>query len=93
MVLHAAKASRTQRSDEEPDLVSIILRWILDNMKLKILQLIENLKSLISKSLESPQNENTNAELKHGFEEMIVSTVLLSTITLMIVLVTRAYGA
>ncbi|XP_021748541.1 uncharacterized protein LOC110714344 isoform X2 [Chenopodium quinoa] len=92
--VNQAKSSRHQRSDEEPALVSMILKWILDNMKLKVLQLIESLKSVVSKSFESSQNKNTtNPELKHGFEEMIVSTVLLSTITLMIVLVTRAYGA
>lgn len=94
--LNQAKARGPQRSGEEPDLVSFILKWILDNMKHKVLQLIETLKSLVSKSLEPPQNPNTNPQLKHensGFEEMIVSTVLLSTITLMIVLVTRAYGA
>lgn len=64
----------------------------MDKMKLKILELIETLKTVLSKNFESPQNENSNQELNHGFEEMIVSTVLLSTITLMIVLVTRAYG-
>ncbi|CAO2813700.1 unnamed protein product [Amaranthus hypochondriacus] len=92
--LKQAEARRNQnRSDEEPDLVSVILKWVLDKMKLKILELIETLKSILSKSFESPQNEKKNTELRHGFEEMIVSTVLLSTITLMIVLVTRAYGA
>ena len=72
---------------------SVILKWVLDKMKLKVLELIETLKSVVSKSFESPPNDKKNTELRHGFEEMIVSTVLLSTITLMIVLVTRAYGA
>ncbi|KAL2892504.1 Protein GrpE [Bienertia sinuspersici] len=85
--LNQAEASK---SGVDSDFASAIL----DNMKLRIWQLIETLKSLlVNKSYESSQIKNTNTELKQGFEEMIVSTVLLSTIILMIVLVIRAYGA
>jgi len=92
--VRAGTLSRTQGLNEgEPHLVSMILRWILDNMKLKVVELIDVLKSVVNNSARSPRKENSNPGLKHQFEEIICSTVLLSIITLMIVLVTRAYGS
>ena len=92
--VHAANMSRPQGPNHgELDLVSMILRWILDNMKLKVVELIDVLKSLVNNSSGSPRKQNNNPGLKHQFEEMICSTVLLSIITLLIVLVTRANGS
>lgn len=92
--LRQARLSRPQGLNEgELDLVSMILRWILDNMKLKVVELIDVLKSLVNNSSGSPRKQNNNPGLKHQFEEMICSTVLLSIITLLIVLVTRAKGS
>ena len=80
-------------SDEELDIVSMTLRWILVSLKLKVMELIDVLKSIVNRNFGSTQKEKGIKGPKHTFEEEICSTILLSVVSLMIVLVTRVFGS
>ncbi|GAB4844309.1 hypothetical protein Ancab_037672 [Ancistrocladus abbreviatus] len=84
------KVNRLQGSQQELDLVSQILRWILDITKAKVVEIIDKLRILVDGLFEAPQEEKTNVT---HLEEMLRSSVLLSIIILLIVVVTRANGA
>jgi hypothetical protein len=92
--LSAAKEVRPQSSSEKPDLATMIVDWILDIAKAKVLELIEQFISLVTMIFQPPEQkkkfaaQNTDGRL----DEKLRSSLLLSVIILLIVVVTRAHG-
>ncbi|GMH17220.1 hypothetical protein Nepgr_019061 [Nepenthes gracilis] len=87
--LQGVEVGRLQRSMEEADIFSQILRWILDILTAKAKELIDKLRSIFDEILGAPGKKN--AAIDH-LEEMLGSSVLLSMVILLIVVVTRING-
>ncbi|KAH7848311.1 hypothetical protein Vadar_001096 [Vaccinium darrowii] len=91
--LSAAKEERPQSSSGKPDLATMIVEWILDIAKAKVLELVEQFISLVTMVLQPPEQkkklaaQNTDGRL----DEKLRSSLLLSIIILLIVVVTRAH--
>lgn len=82
-----AECRRPQISDE-PELSIDILSWILEIIKVKVVELIENFQSLMNDLLQSPKIEKAaldDAELKGK----VRSSMLLSVVILLIVILAR----
>ncbi|XP_043690287.1 uncharacterized protein LOC122641033 [Telopea speciosissima] len=84
------KDAISQRSDGSPDTTASILKWILDNTKAMVMELIEKLTKLVNDMFEPPQKENT-AATTDLFEKRLRSSLMLSIVVLLIVVVTRAH--
>lgn len=95
-LVSAAKEERpqAQSSSEKTDLATMIVDWILDIAKAKVLELIEQFISLMTMIFQPPNHKknlvaaNTDGRL----DEKLGSSFLLSIVILLIVVVTRARG-
>lgn len=85
-----------QSENEEPELSTRIMRWIMDVTKAKIMQLIETFQSLVNEMFlppETPPSVNPTADDEDQFEAKVRSSLLLSVVILLIVVVTRFHKA
>ncbi|KAL6289930.1 hypothetical protein ACE6H2_007440 [Prunus campanulata] len=85
-----------QSENEEPELSTRIMRWIMDVTKAKIMQLIETFQSLVNEMLlppETPPSEKPTADDEDKFEAKVRSSLLLSVVILLIVVVARFHKA
>ncbi|KAJ4949999.1 hypothetical protein NE237_026831 [Protea cynaroides] len=84
-----AEDASSQSSDESPDTAATILKWILDNTKAKVRELIERLTKLVNEVFQPPEeNEAATTSL---FEDRVRTSLTLSIVVLLIVVVTRAH--
>ncbi|XP_043718030.1 uncharacterized protein LOC122665976 [Telopea speciosissima] len=83
--------ANSQRSDESPDRAASILKWILNNTKAKVLELIEKLRQLVNEVFQPPQKEKNTSATTDLFENRLRTSLLLSIVVLLIVVVTRAH--
>ncbi|XP_042510924.1 uncharacterized protein LOC122086249 [Macadamia integrifolia] len=86
-----AEDANSQRSDESPDTAAGLLKWILDNSKAKVLELIEKLIKLVNEVFQPEQKKNNTAATTDLFEARLRASLLLSIVVLLIVVVTRAH--
>lgn len=72
----------------------MIVDWILDIAKAKVLELIEQFISLMTMTFQPPNHKkNLGASNTDGrLDEKLGSSLLLSIVILLIVVVTRAHG-
>ncbi|KAH0980568.1 hypothetical protein GBA52_007745 [Prunus armeniaca] len=85
-----------QSENEEPELSTRIMRWIMDVTKAKIMELIETFQSLVNEMFlppETPPSENPTTDDEDQFEAKVRSSLLLSVVILLIVVVTRFHKA
>lgn len=85
-----------QSENEEPELSTRIMRWIMDVTKGKIMQLVETFQSLVNEMFlppETPPSEKPTADDEDQFEAKVRSSLLLSVVILLIVVVTRFHKA
>nr|POE52489.1 hypothetical protein CFP56_35016 [Quercus suber] len=80
-------------SNEEPDLATRILMWILDATKAKVIELIEKFASLVNELFQPPKSNNPMEGYKEQMEEKIRSSLLLSLVILLIAVVARVQAA
>ncbi|KAK0581831.1 hypothetical protein LWI29_018495 [Acer saccharum] len=85
------KGIKYQSSEEEPNLATELLRWILDATKAKIKELIEKFQVLVNEVLGSV-GEKSMEEAGVEIEDKVTSSLLLSIVILLIVVVARAHG-
>ncbi|XP_058225381.1 uncharacterized protein LOC131334401 isoform X2 [Rhododendron vialii] len=95
-LVSAAKEEMPQAqssSDEKTDLATMIVDWILDIAKTKVLELIEQFISLLTMIFQPPDHKkNLGAANTDGrLDEKLRSSLLLSIVILLIVVVTRAH--
>ncbi|KAK9273473.1 hypothetical protein L1049_018283 [Liquidambar formosana] len=88
--LYTADQERSLRSIEEPELATRILGWILNIIKAKVVELIENFRLLVNEIFQPPESEKPTAETTDQLDEKLRSSVLLAIVILLIVVVTRA---
>ncbi|XAR63232.1 hypothetical protein NMG60_11023102 [Bertholletia excelsa] len=77
----------------EPDLVTLILKWILDIAAALIMELVERFSSLVSDLFRLPERKEAAAEINGELDIKLRSSLLLSILILVIVVVTRALEA
>lgn len=85
---HEANSERSERSNEESDLATLILKWILGMAKSMIGELMEKFASLVNDIFQ----QKPAAELTDHMEEKLRSSLLLSVVILVIVVVGRSGG-
>nr|POE67570.1 hypothetical protein CFP56_65017 [Quercus suber] len=90
---YAVNYVRPLISNEEPDLATRILKWILDATKAKVIELIEKFLSLVNELFQPPKSNNPTEGNKEQMEEKIRSSLLLSVVILLIAVVARAQTA
>lgn len=76
--------------DNEQDLATRIMMWILEITKAKVMELIESLRELVNEIFQSSGREQPTAEVNDQLDDKVRSSVLLSIVILLIVVVTRA---
>ncbi|XP_030963119.1 uncharacterized protein LOC115984291 isoform X1 [Quercus lobata] len=90
---YAVNYVRPLISNEEPDLATRILMWILDATKAKVIELIEKFLSLVNELFQPPKSNNPTEANKEQMEEKIRSSLLLSVVILLIAVVARVQTA
>ena len=85
------KRIKYESSEEEPNLVTELLRWILDATRAKIKELIEKFQVLVNEVLGSV-GEKSMEEAGVEVEDKVTSSLLLLIVILLIVVVARAHG-
>ncbi|XP_042991619.1 uncharacterized protein LOC122318393 [Carya illinoinensis] len=79
-------------SSEDSNEVANILRWIFDNTKAKVMEVIENITKLMNELFQSPDNQKTTGATD-PFKEKLKASFMLSVVVLLIVVVSRAHKA
>ncbi|XP_075521108.1 uncharacterized protein LOC142554310 [Primulina tabacum] len=89
--IFAAKKERLLTcSEEEPDIMALIIRWILKFTRSKLLELAESFGLLVSEMIQSSPKDKPTSELDHLLEEKVRSSLLLSVIIMLIVVISRS---
>ncbi|KAJ4955403.1 hypothetical protein NE237_012186 [Protea cynaroides] len=78
------------QTDGSPDKEANLLKWILNNTKAKVLELIEKLRKLVNHVFQ-PLQKKKAAATTDLFEDRLRTSLLLSIVVLLIVVVTRAH--
>ncbi|KAM7476285.1 hypothetical protein LguiB_023528 [Lonicera macranthoides] len=86
--LYTANSERDESSNEESDLATLILKWILGMAKSMIGELMEKFASLVNDIFQ----QKPASELTDHMEEKLISSLLLSVVILVIVVVGRSGG-
>ncbi|KAK1286151.1 hypothetical protein QJS10_CPB20g01436 [Acorus calamus] len=82
---HAVNNEPAQESDEDPDITTKILRWIIDNAKAKVTEFVDKITKLVNDLLHHSETEKHEDQ----FEDIVRSSLMLSVVVLIIVVVTR----
>ncbi|KZV43496.1 hypothetical protein F511_19040 [Dorcoceras hygrometricum] len=85
----AAKKERLLNYSEEQDIIALILRWILNVTRSKVLELAESFGFLVNEMIHSSHKDKPISELDHLLEEKVRSSLLLSIVIMLIVVITR----
>ncbi|KAK1261341.1 hypothetical protein QJS04_geneDACA018449 [Acorus gramineus] len=86
---YAVNNEPAQESDEDPDITTKILRWIIDNTKAKVTEFIDKITKLVNDLLHHSETEKHEDQ----FEDIVRSSLMLSVVVLIIVVVTRFHQA
>lgn len=85
-----------QSSDKSPDksacAATVILKWIVDSAKAKVMEIIEKISKLVNELFQTVESEKDAGEFE-SFDEKLRSSFMLSVMVLLVVVVTRSYGA
>ena len=92
-LIQTAEDENPESSSVEPDLGALILRWILEITKAKIMELVEKFQSLVNEVFQSSREEGSNPEITEQLDESIVSSTFLAIVILLIVVFARAQSA
>lgn len=93
ILIQTAKEERSQSSGEELDLGKLILKWILEITKAKIMELVEKFQSLVNEVFQSSGREGSTTETTEELDGRIVSSTFLAIVILLIVVFARAQNA
>ncbi|XP_073023487.1 uncharacterized protein [Primulina eburnea] len=89
--IFAAKKERLLNcSEEEPDIMALIIRWILKFTRSKLLELAESFGLLVNEMIQSSPKDKPTSELDHLLEEKVRSSLLLSVIIMLIAVISRS---
>ncbi|XAR63233.1 hypothetical protein NMG60_11023103 [Bertholletia excelsa] len=91
-LLRLGKEERAESTNEEPELVTLLLKWILDISRAVIMELIQRFSSLVCDLFQLPERKEAASEINSELDIKLRSSLLLSILILVIVVVTRAYG-
>lgn len=83
---NACNEEKKVRYGEEAELAELILRWIMDFTKSKIVELVENFVSLINEVFRPAPNVRPSSDM---LDEKVRSSLLLSVVILLVVVVAR----
>ncbi|KAF5743607.1 hypothetical protein HS088_TW08G00192 [Tripterygium wilfordii] len=87
----------TQKSSDEPSDDSNpavnILRWVFDNTKAKVMEVIDNIMKLTNEFFKPANEGNAATGDTDPFQDKLKTSFLLSIVVLLIVVVSRAHGA
>ncbi|KAK1306644.1 hypothetical protein QJS10_CPA10g00922 [Acorus calamus] len=86
---YAVNNEPAQESDEDPDITTKILRWIIDNTKAKVTEFVDKITKLVNGLLRHSETEKHEDQ----FEDIVRSSLMLSVVVLIIVVVTRFHRA
>lgn len=70
-----------------------VLRWIFDNTKAKVMEVIEKITNLMNELFQSSDDQKTTDGATDPFMEKLKTSFLLSIVVLLIVVVSRAHKA
>lgn len=87
--LHAVKTNITNKSSKGPDIVGMILGWIYENTKMKIVEIISNIMLLMSVVFHSSEKE----KIFDTTNDLLRSSLMLVVMVFVIVIVTRIQRA
>lgn len=94
--LQAVEGNILQSSDKSPDksacAATVILKWIVDSAKAKVMEIIEKISKLVNELFQTVESEKDAGEFE-SFDEKLRSSFMLSVMVLLVVVVTRSYGA
>ncbi|XP_073291308.1 3-hydroxyisobutyryl-CoA hydrolase-like protein 1, mitochondrial [Primulina huaijiensis] len=76
--------------EEEPDIIALIMRWILNFTRSRVLELAESFGLLVNEMIQSSPKDKPASELENLLEEKVRSSLLLSIIIMLIVVITRS---
>lgn len=85
---HAAESNQLETYGDGPQVATQFLKWILDNTKKKMAELIEKIMKLVTDLLQSQEKEKA----MDIFEDTLRSSLMLSIMVLVVVVVTRVQG-
>ncbi|KAG8363418.1 hypothetical protein BUALT_Bualt19G0020300 [Buddleja alternifolia] len=86
------KEEKLKSYNEEPDISILILKWIMEFTRSKILELVDKFGLLVNEILKPAPKEKPTSELTDLLEEKVRSSLLLSVVIIFIVVVTRNHG-
>lgn len=97
MIIYAAESNELRSSDESSDdsnpAINII-RWIFDNTKAKVMEVMEKITNIVNELFKSPDDGKTAmGGAADPFEEKLRTSFLLTVVVLLVVAVTRASRA
>lgn len=85
-----------QSSEKSPDkstcAATVILKWIVDSAKAKVMDIIEKISKLVNELFQTLENKKDGGEFE-SFDEKLRSSFMLSVMVLLVVVVTRSYRA
>ncbi|KAG5228573.1 Ribosomal protein L23/L15e family protein [Salix suchowensis] len=83
----------SDETGEESSPALDFVKWIFDNTRARVVEVIETVTKLVSELFKPPADEKTSAGAKDPFEYKLRISFLLSIMVLLIVVVTRAHKA
>ncbi|KAJ6714675.1 hypothetical protein OIU85_026204 [Salix viminalis] len=83
----------SDETGEETNPALDFVKWIFDNTRARVVEVIETVTKLVSELFKPPADEKTSAGAKDPFEYKLRISFLLSIMVLLIVVVTRAHKA
>lgn len=87
--VHTAESSQLESSNEDSQVIAQFLRWILDNTKAKIAEIMDKITNLMNELFRPTEKERAT----DIFEDTLRSSLMLSIMVLLVVVVTRVQRA
>ncbi|XP_011016560.1 PREDICTED: uncharacterized protein LOC105120072 [Populus euphratica] len=83
----------SDETGEETNPALNFVKWIFDNTRARVVEVIETVTKLVNELFKPPADEKTSAGAKDPFEDKLRSSFLLSIMVLLIVVATRVQKA
>jgi hypothetical protein len=83
----------SDETGEETNSALNFVKWIFDNTRARVVEVIETVTKLVNELFKPPADEKTSAGDKDPFEDKLRSSFLLSIMVLLVVVVTRVQKA
>ncbi|XP_051132399.1 uncharacterized protein LOC127252321 [Andrographis paniculata] len=87
-----AKQQELLTYSEEPDIAILILKWITDFTKAKILELVDKFLLLVNEILQPVLKRRPSSDRPQLLDEKVRSSFVLSVVIILIVITTRSQG-